>query len=272
MWCECNTIETPDDLRCAIWGTVPRPWNDWGDGAAWLGTVWASHESWKAARGRVHPLFLLAGFSFFMFMADSLHIMELGVVHRALGNVFFHLCYTTGLLRGATPNERLDHLWCLILLGYERLRTPVQLGNLKLPMFCKPDGPYSKQPELIGSIKAAESKHLAPVVRDLFSTVARAGSAIDAHIHAMLHSLAMNYKCLEDKSVTLPLATQDQVKRSIWRVARHYEAAGAWARREGWTRRWGITNKFHMMLHLGIQAGWLNPRPSWTYIDEDFIS
>ena len=39
----------------------------------------------------------------------------------------------------------------------------------------------------------------------------------------------------------------------------------------GWERRWGTTIKFHMMLHIGIQARWLNPRLGWTYIDEDFM-
>ena len=62
----------------------------------------------------------------------------------------------------------------------------------------------------------------------------------------MLDSLRTYYTCLEEKARTLPRATQGSLTRAIWRLARHYAAAGAWANSEGWQRRWGLTIKFHM--------------------------
>ena len=111
-------MEDIDDVRCAIWDEPPMPWNDWGVGAAWRATTWSDARAWKTFMRSLHPLFMLLGVSILTLMADSLHIMEIGVVHRILGNVFYHLVVTRGLLRGATIGDRVQHLWALIEEAY----------------------------------------------------------------------------------------------------------------------------------------------------------
>ena len=91
----------------------------------------------------MHPLFQMAFVSFFVIMCDSLHIMELGVTKRVLGNVCFHLCFTEGLLRGSTPAERVADLWLHISSYYDEHKPASQLSALKLSMFCNEGGSRS---------------------------------------------------------------------------------------------------------------------------------
>ena len=68
----------------------------------------------------MHPLFSLVGMTIFTLMADSLHIMEIGTLHRIIGNVLFHVCFIEGLVDGTSPKARLDNLWAKVVAVYGR--------------------------------------------------------------------------------------------------------------------------------------------------------
>ena len=273
-WCEANLLEDPADPRCAVWNVIPRPWNDWSDRAAWLNSCWASHSAWLEAHGgvsNVHEIFRLPGVCIFTVRPDSLHIMELGVVHRIIGNTLFHLCFTAGLVPGDGPAARLARVWDSIVASYRALQVPVQLGALKLSMFCNPDSPHRQQPNLTTMVKAAESRYLAEVMPAVFSSFLRPGDAVDKHILACLQNLNTYYTCLSCTDYRLPDATQRDLRGALWAMNRHYNFLGAWAR-ENHLRRWGVTPKFHYALHIALGSIYENPRKSWTYLDEDAMS
>ena len=273
-WCQANVFDDDDDVRCALWDVVARPWNDFGRNPRWLESCWGSMDEWLACHGgieKVHPIFMLLGVTIFTIMADSLHIMELGVVHRVIGNVLFHVAFTPELIVGASPTMRLEALWRRILTRYSELRTPSQLGNLTMAMFCNETSPAASQPVLSTRVKAAESRYLVAILADLFPTLARPGNLIDAHIEALLNSIKEYYVCLECTAPILPIRTQQLLEAAVWSMVRHCNALQIWALREG-LNRWSMTIKHHYAVHIALQSRYANPRMSWTYVDEDFMS
>ena len=269
-------MEDEGDPRCSVWDCIPRPWNDWSPQARWLSTVWNSNDEWITAHGglaTIHPVFTLMGVTFWMLMADSLHIMEIGVAHRVVANVLFHIVFNRCFLDAATVPGRLDQLWALILAGYRRLQSGCQLGHLTLAMFCNSQGPASHQPSLSSTIKAAETKSLVPVLLDIFRALRRAQNAVDGHVMGVLVELNTYYQVLSNnkRCLALPVVEQLQLENALWNLNRHYSALEAWAIGLG-LLRWGTTIKFHMALHLALQSRFTNPSLTWTYMDEDFMS
>ena len=206
-------------------------------------------------------------------MADSLHIMEIGVSHRVVANVMFHIVFNRCFLDAATVPGRVDQLWGLILQGYRRLGSGSQLGHLTLAMFCTANGPASNQPSLSSTIKAAETKCLVPVLVDIFRGLRRAHDAVDSHVLGVLVELNTYYQVLSNnkRCLALPAVEQLRLENALWNLNRHYSALEAWAIGQG-LLRWGTMIKFHMALHIALQSRWTNPSLTWTYIDEDFMS
>ena len=255
-----------------MWNTPARPWNDFSADSAWLGTCWDNQGQWLHAHGgvgKVHPLFSLMGVTIFTVMADSLHIMELGVVQRVVGNTISHMVFETGYLDGATASDRLSSLWGLIVDGCHRKHSPSQLGNLAMNLFCIKVSPHSHQPCLSSTGKAAESRYLLLAIAEIFEPLAHA-SDTDKLIVEVLNSLTTYYNCVECKDHTLPRLTQRRLDSSVWTAARCCNALQSWALRCGF-RRWGIRIKQHMSMHIALQSRYCNPRKSWTYMDEDFM-
>ena len=271
-----NVFETELDERNAIFDTVCRPWNDWSNSAKWLESLWSSDSSWVEAHGgklRIHGIFNLLGASFYTLVADSLHIMDLGVSHRVLGNVFFHIVWEGDYFTSATAEERLGEFWRLIQLENLGSGAKSQLGTLTLNMFSNPTGRNAHQPDLSTRVKAAETRHLVPVVLSVFSRLKRRLNPQDTLIFNILHCLPLYYSILSEHKdvVSLPLAAQRELERALWSINRNYSALGAWAA-ERRLLRWGVTIKFHMALHIALQSRYTNPALTWTYIDEDFMS
>ena len=262
----------------ALWNVVPRPWNDWSGGAAWIASCWSSQESWLQSQGgpqHLHGIFTLLGVTCFSLVADSLHIMELGVSHRVLGNVLFHLVITRAFFTAARAEDRLDQLWDLVKEEYGRLGTAARsrVPNLTMNMFSAAKGRSTNQPTLTTRVKAAETRHLVPVMFAIFSRLRRVRNAEDGHIMEVLKNLNSYYTTLTEQRqlVTLARGAQQRLERSLWDLNRHYSALQSWALQEGFVR-WGVTIKFHMALHIALQSRYTNPTLTWTYMDEDFMS
>ena len=61
-----------------------------------------TQAAWAANNELHHPLFDVLGMSIYTVMPDVLHILDLGVAQRLLGNTLFHLVFTAGFVAGCS--------------------------------------------------------------------------------------------------------------------------------------------------------------------------
>ena len=250
----------------------PRPWFDYSPGAAWRATVWHGHQSWEDAQGEVNPIFALPYLSVFAIMGDVLHIVDLGFTHHLLGNVFYHICYCTGNRFGTSVQSRLDYLWDRISVQYNGRGTPNRLHNLTLSMFIDADRPHLSHPVLSTRVKAAESRHLVPIVANIWSDCQN-NSAFEQHMLRVLEQLAAFYTILDVNSASYRLSEVQiaALDGHVEQCLSHYNALSNLSRVAGRAMAWHQVPKFHFWEHVKDQARFQNPVWSWCYVDEDFM-
>ena len=220
----------------------------------------------------MHPLFSLPGVSIFNVAPDSMHIVDLGFAHHVLGNILFWLVHSRlfPLLGGASAAARLDSLWIRIVDRYPAGTS--QLGNLTMSMFCDEDAPHASFPSFTTSVKATVTRHLVPVVTEVFQDLHNADRDEDRDMLQLLKSLTQYYKCLECKEYRLPRRTQQRLETCVWNMVRLYSRMSHWAEAQVPARvMWNEVPKFHYMTHIGFWSRLANPRWSWCYVDEDFM-
>ena len=280
-WCRCNTVQDANEEWAMFWNEIPKPWNDWGDDAAWQRTIWTNVAEWISQHGglrNMHALFSLPGVSIFNVMPDPMHVVDLGFVHHVLGNVIFWLCYSGEypLFGAGRPATRLDALWLRIVPRYPPHTS--QLGNLTLSMFCDEKAPYEHFPQFTSNLKATITRHLVPVLALVFEDLiprAPGGeptNANDTTILQLLQSLANYYTILGCKEYALPRRDQRRFARSIWNMLRLYSRMSEWAISQRPVRMmWNEVPKFHYLAHIALLSVLANPRMHWCYMDEDFM-
>ena len=268
-WCRANYLEEPLDEWAIVFGHLALPWNDWSTTALWIPTIWTDRESWAAYHvGNVHQLFMMQLAIICCLMADPLHIIDLGVSHVVLGNVLFQLCYMPGYVDGGNPTERLDNVWTYIMRQYRARATPSQLHGITLNMFTNTGGPHAHYPLLGGLAKAAITRHLVPIIADLWDEVHKPTVVGDQYIARCLHALTKVYESFDTPDYTLSAAQ----KRNILAETHDFLNSYRWLRHNaGAAKRWQEIPKFHFMIHVALQAQLQNPRRSWTYVDEDWM-
>ena len=69
----------------------------------------------------------------------------------------------------------------------------MQLGSLELSMFTDKKGPRSVYPVLSSRVKAAEARHLAPILADIWRDVHNDDAPGDRDVLALLDNLADLY-------------------------------------------------------------------------------
>ena len=272
VWCKANTIDDEEDPRAAQWNLQALPFTDVSEQPRWKSTVWADPEAWRVAHGGVgqlHPLFWLPMVSVVSICPDSMHIVDLGYCQHLVANAIFHLVIGTGYFEGQTAEERLEKVWIRIVDHYRHRATPVQLGNLVLSMICNPKALSSNYP-CLARVKAAEARHLTPIVRDIFKDHMDPASPVDGHIHLSLDALATYYECLSENMYRLTRSTEKRMVGAIWSTLRHYNCAAVWAR-ENNLKRWNVVPKMHFFAHIALTCRYQNPRTTWNYMDEDFM-
>ena len=272
-WCLANTFEDPDDEFVAAFDLPVAPWNDIGVSAVWRETVWQDKASWLAFQGglgKVHPLFCLPAVSILNVQADVMHIVCLGVAHHVLGNTMFELCFLPKYFPGQTTAQaRCDELWRRIADQYRARGTPTQMSNLAIAFFCNMRSPHMDYPVLTSRVKAAETRHLVPIMSTIWANVCdRSGH--DAHVLAVLQHLERFYNILDTPGYCMPAADQTSFEQSVAKILRHYRALCLAAVADG-VNRWHEVPKFHYLWHIAQQSRVVNPRWSWCYPDEDFM-
>ena len=71
-------------------------------------------------------------------------------------------------------------------------------------------------------MKAAETRHLVPVISELWSSVAPLDNDHDIAVAGVLQNLVIYYQCLECEEYVLPDAVRDSLQASVSDFMLHY--------------------------------------------------
>ena len=204
-------------------------------------------------------------------MADPLHIFDLGISHYVCGNVLFELCYTAKYFPAVlTPTGRLELLWGLVVAAYRRSNSTEQLGQLTLSMFTDPNAPRATQPILSSRVKAAETRHLVPILLGVFRDLHDAACESDVRILHVLSNLSDSYGLLEREEYMFGADVVQRLDGCVQGVLVNYRYLNYAAITAG-LQRWHEVPKFHYAEHSSLQSAYGNPRYNWTYMEEDFM-
>ena len=146
--------------------------------------------------------------------------------------------------------------------------TTVQLGTLDIKFFTNPSRPHQQYPELTSRIKAAETRHLVPIVLDIFRDVHDPELERDRDVLAVLEGLTGLYEVIDTEDLVLSEADADKFQGHVWTMMYHYRALRVGA---GEAKMWNEVPKFHFTWHVADCAKYTNPRTMWCYSDEDFM-
>ena len=268
-WCEASSLE-PDHPLVISGIYASTPWNDFRADADWRQTSWNRHPvaSWIASHPIRHPLFALPGVSIQTIMPDHLHICDLGVFQRIIGNLLFGMVFDR-MVPGADTKSRVQAAWYMIEGEYVNLRISQRISGLTLSMFCNEKKIHGSQPSLRG-VKAAETRWLLPAVVSAFEKLA---SDSDEHRLAVrCGRCACGYlDTMQNIEGHVPTPEEaSDIRRFVFHLTMSYSALRWSSYRRGLVR-WGLTPKFHFLCHLADMCSYSNPRNNWTYMDEDFM-
>ena len=260
------------DCKCEMSAT-PMRMNNFALDAPWKPTAFKTRLEWIAwcvLRGKTdfHPLFkpredggLGLHISYAPF--EALHCLCIGLCLHVHGVVLWHLCYTDVVKADATPSERLAIVWQEICEEYKARTSSSRLSSLYLSSFTDPEKPHSDYPLL--KTKGAISRHLLPVLKDIWCKHARPTVDYEQHISRCLINLTEVYACMNTKgpdgrlALHLPTEVVDHMQTSIDKFLTHYGYLSSMANDLN-RKLFSITPKFHYLWHIGRQARWINPR------------
>ena len=240
-------------------------WCNFRANAPWRQTCWASHE-WRSWSGRsTSSFFSLSYTSCLTVSLDYMHVKYLGCDQYQFGAVLELL--TTTIL-GGSDEENLRTVWAALQTAYTELHTPPQARYrylTKLSMFIRKG--YSK---LRG--KAGELRHLGHALTLVFQKFMNPHLQVHREILLMLQANNFMERLLEENRFRYSLSTSDarrfeEACNSMLllqaSVARHFAEAGK--------QLFDVTSKCHLLQHLAMTAGGVNPRVTWCFSGEDMM-
>ena len=245
----------------------PRaPFRDFSLSAIWRQSRYRPGQLWrKMATQGVTPscIFSLPMVTEDMVTVDVLHAMDLGVSQDILGNLFWEMVWTPGVLGGGNQEARTQALWVLVKAHYKAMKTENRLQKLTLTMI-RTD---SKPPKM--RAKGAETRNLIPfgVEAARLLADARPGTRSDTIVE-MVAAIFDVYMLMG-----LPTWYPEVAAAAARKCALLYAALSAEAVAADRDWQWRIKPKFHMFIELmEFQSGVLgNPSTFWTYSDEAFV-
>ena len=274
VWCRANDIEPEDQELIDRYGDDSTPWNDIESDAEWRSTTYLSADQWFLCHGGrlgCHPILSVPGASGLSVMVDALHTLDLGLTHHILGNTLFCLCWKDHYFGpGLSASQRLDRCWARIEKQYKDRGTVSRVGALSLTSFTNPQKPHQVYPCLATRIKAADSRHLVPILSSIFDDVCDRGGEEDLRISALLQALTQVYEAMDCHEPTLPPRDLAKFQSKMAETLHHYRWLCARAI-AAHVSLWNEVPKHHYCQHLADQAAQQNPRYCWTYPDEDFM-
>ena len=261
--------------------------------ATWSNTIFSDMNLWRAwchMRGKsVHPLLQRRedgglGLNVLCFGRDSMHAVDLGVVPRCLGTVLWLLCFG-GYVSVGEPINSMRTVFADINAEYSRRKTKSVFTNIELSQFTDPDSPLAGMPLLTG--KAAELRHLVPIVQHLWATkytkerdpaVAAPHRAHDEHVSEVLRSLADIITLIDIKHAPgrVPMffteaasgELRDQINRFLVHNQFLHDLAVA---QTPPLRLWEPAPKYHSLWHIGHESQYMHTAVLRCYTNEDFM-
>jgi hypothetical protein len=250
-------------FRCHANRTT-RPWSDFAVDALWRGTM-MTPEAWAIERPK-HPIWenYLSVFNVFF---DGTHVVHLGVIPHALGSAIWCLVREEEV-DGATLDARTSRLWVMLQDAYreKRTKTSEQMHRLTRADF----EPQKAEQFAFLKIKAAQARHLVPamiVVLEQLPTEShtkRLRLAMFRHLEAMFGIIENGDMFLTNAEATSMETTTRHFLGCYQSLSNHYILTGHAV--------YNIVPKFHFMQHWAAQAAVINPKHSWVFGDEDFVS
>jgi hypothetical protein len=253
-----------------------------GPDAMWPATIFVVMADFYTQCGvmgkRIHPLLKAVvdgglGLHVSVFIRDTLHCMNLGSSQAVLGSVLWLLAF--GGYVCANPGEASRIIFGVISELYTLERTPTRFTNLELGQFTDPDAPRASYPWLKG--KAAETRHLAPIVRVVWELYSRK-TDYDNHVSAALETMTEAYSILGVRTDTgqtpqfmTPAASaafRDVIERFLVHVAFLKQIALAQGPP---SNLFHMVSKFHSLWHCGYESQFGHPSTGRTYMNEDYM-
>ena len=159
---------------------------------------------------------------------------------------------------------------------YKARQTSTQFNNLRLSMICDPDAPGSDFPYLRG--KAAENRHLLPILTTLWQEKHRKDNVYERHILKAMENLETFYTILDSKDEDgkhyhhLPSNLVFDLRVAIDLFLTHWENARIIATAPAHNQTlWPVFPKHHKMWHIGFESQFESPRTAMCFGGEDFI-
>ena len=270
----CRADRNPNSKHC---------WTYFRSDASWMSTTFldpAEWRNWAALCERpLNPLFRPRdrgglGLGPYFVWHDRLHTVDLTICAHVNGHVLWHFAYTD--LMNGSPEDNLSEIVTEIKSEYRDRRTTTQFGNIFLGMVIDPEKPNSDFPVLRG--KAAEQRHLLPILCSIWRKRYRRNNQYEAHIMRILENLEIFYDTLDSKDdhgtilAHLPESSVHNLRVAIDLILTHVDAARAIATAPGLNMMlWPIVPKYHKLWHIGFESQFGNPRLAMTFGGEDFV-
>lgn len=142
-----------------------------------------------------------------------------------------------------------------------------RFNSLRLNMFSKDDKGF---PCLRG--RAGEIRHLAPALRHAFVQFQQRGNRQHEVVVLMLDLAILIGRILDDHAdaYTLPAKASKDLHKCLFAWAQLNTELGTFFHPRG-ALLFNHTIKTHYMLHIGLQAAYINPRLGWCYAGEDLM-
>ena len=170
---------------------------------------------------------------------------------------------------GSTPEERLAVVWgfCMEYYGANPVDATTRYTRLYLSMFSSLRSWRTSFPKLKG--KAAQVKHLTPALAYAWSKVREVGNPKHDAVSLALDMSVQMDRVLDDHpgAVVLPNdASDDFIAVSFVFLNQYTRLATLY--NTGGDMVFNVTVKSHMVAHIALRAGDLNPRRAWCFSGE----
>ena len=239
------------------------PWTHFSRTSAALATTWTSNAAHRAARPSNVLMLHLPGVGITSCMPDHMHCKHSGTDAYLFGSIFAYMC------RHYMPGTEKDN--CVVFWACIKKHIPVGSGKTQFydigpNMFPDTDSGF---PLLKG--RASQIRHLGPPLLAAFTELMDQ----DLQEHRwMRHAVNCSVKIeaiLDDHrdAFVLPKAVAKKFEEYIFdgltfltKLRNHFGVE---------TRLFHITIKAHYLMHIALQAHFINPRLAWCYGGEDFM-
>jgi hypothetical protein len=256
-----------------------------GRDSTWPGTVFLDMGDFFAfcvERGkRIHPLLKPRvdgennlGGNIFLFLRDSLHVLDLGTSQYLLGSCLWLLCFGTYLFVNDSLRAMRD-IMHEINVQYSREETKTRFSNIVIDMFANADNPRQYPAKLNG--KAAECRGLVPIMYFIWQKHT-SHTIFDDHITECLRIMCDIYGILDFKTDAnqtpqfLSEAACDELRALIDLYLTHYTyLSTVCLANDPPLDLFHAVSKNHAMWHIGFEAQFGHPSSARTYLNEDFM-